>query len=254
MSCKTPRTAASIHIAGLAFASNGWKTPRGGNTTTAYNTARGGHNDWQLTNSSGFAGDGPDNKVEIVPMFGTQPPASSIEESRRLRTRDTKKVGPVHKSLSSYEPPEAPFPHEDLVFSIQTLRTPLRDLSPATKRKVLKLKTLHKRVDDDFLDNRIEPRLVILIPEGADIKNFRESSKKKWNPPAQSNLVINLNKFIGKYDYDIAQLICPSNAKRIEGAEEKFRRTAIYEITSLCTQKMSGGKKIYQSLWDFNGR
>ena len=56
--------------------------------------------------------------------------------------------------------------------------------------------------------------MIVLIPEGVDIKNFKDASNK-WDPRSQSNMVINLNKFIGKYDYDIAQLVCPNNAKRI---------------------------------------
>lgn len=39
------------------------------------------------------------------------------------------------------------------------------------KNKLKLLKKYHKKIDDNFLDNRIEPRIVIFVADGAKTDN-----------------------------------------------------------------------------------
>jgi len=67
------------------------------------------------------------------------------------------------------------------------------------------------------------------------------------------NTVINLNKYIAKYDYDIASKVCTNNEKRAAKDEESFKKAALYEILQKCSEELTGGRKNFQSLWSFNG-
>ena len=54
---------------------------------------------------------------------------------------------------------------DDLLFTIEELRTPAAYQSKQLKSKIAHLKKLHNKIDDDFLDNRIAPRLLVIIAE-----------------------------------------------------------------------------------------
>ena len=89
---------------------------------------------------------------------------------------------------------------------------------------------MHKRVDENFLNNRVEPRLVVIIAENVDLKRYKPSQDQQWEPKHYTNVTINLNKYIAKYDYDIGQVLYASNAKRSDSDEALFRKSAVYEI------------------------
>ena len=68
-------------------------------------------------------------------------------------------VAENNQQESSFEADE-----ENLVFSIQTLRDPLVKMNTNDRKKLLLLQKLHKVIDDDFLERRIEPRNIIFVP------------------------------------------------------------------------------------------
>ena len=116
------------------------------------------------------------------------------------------------------------------MFTLAELRTPKSKQSKELKAKIERLRRLHKKIDEDFLNNRVEPRLIVVIAEGVDLKNYRPQDADSWEPQHFTNITVNLNKYIAKYDYDIANVLHPSNAKRTAEDERNFRKTAVYEI------------------------
>lgn len=68
--------------------------------------------------------------------------------------------------------------------------------------------------------------------------------KKAWNHQEKS-MRIDVNKYIAKYDFDIARKICPimsGNSFR-EELQNAFKITALMEVLQLCSSYMSKGKK-----------
>jgi hypothetical protein len=74
------------------------------------------------------------------------------------------------------------------------------------KARITTLRKLHNKVDDNFLDNRIKPRYVVIVADGFNMASFDKKDKKNWESKHYSNVTINLNRYIAKYDYDIAQI------------------------------------------------
>ena len=67
-------------------------------------------------------------------------------------------------------------------------------------------------------------------------------------------MAININRYIAKYDYKIAKLICPTQMVDVNRLiEQDFQKRAINEILALCSQKLYDGSKIFQSLWSSDG-
>jgi hypothetical protein len=150
-------------------------------------------------------------------MFGTQPednnllpiPTTSLGQKSGSRSQPRSHVGlTTNRTTSSLHQ------DDDLMFTLEELRSPLVQLSNHMKAKIAALKKRHHKIDNDFLDNRIEPRYVVIVADGHNMKTFEKREVKPWEPKKYSNVTININKFIAKYDYDIAMLICPSIAKR----------------------------------------
>jgi hypothetical protein len=77
---------------------------------------------------------------------------------------------------------------------------PQSQMPSEIKHKIKLLQKHHKRIDEDFLDNRIEPRIVVFIADG--VKTDTKSCT--WEPKHYANVAININKYIAKYDYEIA--------------------------------------------------
>jgi hypothetical protein len=98
---------------------------------------------------------------------------------------------------------------DDLVFSIEVLRAPAYKFSKKTRQKLDMLRRLHKKVDDDFLNKRVKPRLIVIAVDGANMgPDAAPLENKPWLPRSKDNVVINLNKYIAKYDYDVAAKVC----------------------------------------------
>jgi len=94
------------------------------------------------------------------------------------------------------------------------------------------LKKLHKKVDEEFLNKRVEPRLIVIVADSANMsaETVEKSQNKSWLPRKKDNIVINLNKYIAKYDYDIAAKVCSYQERRNTNDEESFKKAALFEI------------------------
>jgi hypothetical protein len=66
--------------------------------------------------------------------------------------------------------------------------------------------------------------------------------------------MININKYIAKYDFDIAQKLKAITRLRNKDAETYFKRQVIYEILEICSFEFSKNETIYQSIWDIEGK
>ena len=61
-------------------------------------------------------------------------------------------------------------------------------------------------------------------------KDATPTKQKPWEPRTKENVVININKYIAKYDYDVAAKLCTNQDRRNDEDEESFKRAAMYEI------------------------
>ena len=66
---------------------------------------------------------------------------------------------------------------EDLVFTIEELRSPLVQLSKHMKQRITTLKKLHKKIDEEFLEKRIEHRFVVIVADGLNMETFDKKPK-----------------------------------------------------------------------------
>lgn len=79
--------------------------------------------------------------------------------------------------------------------------------------------------------------------------------KKAWNA-VEKQLRIDINKYIAKYDFDVAKKICPmvSGTNYREELQNTFKMTAMLEVIQLCSQYINKGKKTFQSLYTLDGK
>lgn len=85
-----------------------------------------------------------------------------------------------------------------------------------------------------------------------------------------NNIAININKYIAKYDFEIADKIKPpkdglsSEDEKVEIDErppplseailkKKFAQNTILEILQLCTNNLSRDNRCYESIWTLDG-
>ena len=129
------------------------------------------------------------------------------------------------------------------------LRMPTVAMNKTTKQKFAMLRKLHKRVDNDFLDKRVEPRFVTFVASDIDVKTLNQPRHATWEPENKSNVLINVNKYIAKYDFDIADKLKYNPMIRKLEVEINFKRLAIYEILNLCSFEITKHVKTFQSIW-----
>ena len=75
-----------------------------------------------------------------------------------------------------------------------------------------------------------------------------------WEPQQHTNVTVNINKYIAKYDYDIAQYVCPNTIRRKNEDMREFDLQAIYEVLELCSAKITAASRVFQSLWTLDGK
>ena len=161
------------------------------------------------------------------------------------------------------------------MFAIDNLRQPLHFLDATTKKQLDKTTQKHKRIDEAFLTQRIKPRYVIFMEDGADMvdETFSDNiASSPENPKkAQSshvvkrkpnNVAININKYIARYDFDIASKL--QRREREEGADEQerdeqevreqFATNAVLEVLQVCSNVLSKDDRCYQSIWTLDAR
>ena len=76
---------------------------------------------------------------------------------------------------------------------------------------------------------------------------------KQYIKISKQNILININKYIVKYDFDIADKLKCNPRNRTEQMEGDFKRAAIYEILHICSLELAQHKKTFNSMWTFNG-
>ena len=76
---------------------------------------------------------------------------------------------------------------------------------------------------------------------------------KPWMPKIPNNVAINVNKFIAKYDFEIAQKFKPTLRFRKEHIVNLFNKTAVQEILDICCFDLSSHQKHYKSIWTLDG-
>ena len=106
-------------------------------------------------------------------------------------------------------------------------------------------------VDETFSDN------ITGSPENP--KKVRPSQVVKKRP---NNVAININKYIAKYDFDIASKL--QRCEREEGADgperdehevrEQFATNAILEVLQVCSNVLSKDDRCYQSIWTLDAK
>lgn len=67
----------------------------------------------------------------------------------------------------------------------------------------------YKRVTEQLVEEEIESRIIVFIENGTNLEHLgdrNESNKDKpWIRKLPNNCAININKFIAKYDFELAQ-------------------------------------------------
>jgi hypothetical protein len=81
-------------------------------------------------------------------------------------------------------------------------------MSKDQKRRVSQLRQLHKELDDNFLDNRLKPRYIVIVSESFQLGDTTE--KKPWEKEKADCIAVNVNRFIAKYDACVARLVNPA--------------------------------------------
>ena len=161
------------------------------------------------------------------------------------------------------------------MFAIDNLRQPLHFLDATTKKQLDRTTQKHKRIDDAFLTERIKPRYVIFMEDGADMvdetfsdnitgspENPKKAQSSQVAKKRPNNVAININKYIAKYDFDIAAKL--QRREREEGADgperdehevrEQFATNAILEVLQVCSNVLSKDDRCYQSIWTLDAK
>lgn len=141
-------------------------------------------------------------------------------------------------------------------------------LDSMTRKQLEKICEKHKKLDEYFLDNYIQQRVIVFIADDTDINGMKFGKHdvailQNRNP---NNIAININKFIAKYDYDIAKKVKPTlddlsddNEKPLtpepeEVTKKRFRDNAILEILQICTSELSRDNSQFESIWTLSGK
>jgi hypothetical protein len=82
-----------------------------------------------------------------------------------------------------------------------------------------------------------------------------QKKKKAWNHQ-EKKIKIDVNRYRAKYDFDVAKRICPFNGgvQYNDEFQDFYKNNAYLEILQECSNKFSDGKKLYQSLYTFEGQ
>ena len=97
-------------------------------------------------------------------------------------------------------------------------------LDAVTKKQLNQTIETHKRINEKFLDTKIIPRMVIFMADGTNLSKHKQTVDSKhevaiFTKRGPNNVAININKFIAKYDFDIAMKL-----KKNETDQEEIER------------------------------
>ena len=101
------------------------------------------------------------------------------------------------------------------------------------------------------------------MEDGTNLKSLNPARNKlgrleygaKTGP---NNVAIDVNKYIAKYDFDIALKLQPEEdrvGKPLEsGTMDLFNKNAVLEILQVCSHELADKEKCYNSLWTLDGQ
>ena len=72
-----------------------------------------------------------------------------------------------------------------------------------------------------------------------------------------NNVAIDVNRYIAKYDFDIALKLQPEEEK-VSGpykpsTVDPFNKNAVMEILQICSHELATNERCYNSLWTLDG-
>lgn len=68
-----------------------------------------------------------------------------------------------------------------------------------------------------------------------------------------SHCAINVNKYIAKYDFDIASKFKKAVKQRKQKVIDLFRETAVKEILAVISYELTDDRKEFRSIWTLDG-
>ena len=80
----------------------------------------------------------------------------------------------------------------------------------------------HKRIDDAFLDAKIKPRIIIFMEDGTNL-TAQSNDVPIYEKKGPNNIAININKYIAKYDFEIASKLKHTEKEKINADESYVR-------------------------------
>ncbi|CDW85058.1 UNKNOWN [Stylonychia lemnae] len=143
-------------------------------------------------------------------------------------------------------------------------------------------KTFGNKISEKFLDN-IEERLIVFMEDGSDLRNMKigitegddifeqylqqtnnqekklsieeDNSVIKWKKHPKQ-VVLNVNKYIAKYNFEIARKLSGEyyTETKENNRQLMFDLKALQELLQDVSNTISGGKKVYNSLFTVNGK
>ena len=133
-------------------------------------------------------------------------------------------------------------------------------LDPTTRKQLDKTTEKHKKIDEKFLDERIKPRVIIFMEDGTNLIQSRPGKHEVpiFTKRGPNNVAININKYIAKYDFDIARKIklnqddkvdADSDEEKYKPSEKEIRQlyntNAILEILQVCSNELAKEGEYY---------
>lgn len=199
--------------------------------TTHLSHERQNRNGVRVSSQSRLADEGP------IPMFETQPPlvlpAAKTVYGTSLSPYAPKRTGLQSRSLHNvrqksvaagrvrrhhpitlkqldddehlYERNEKSL--ENAMFAVSNIRKPYHMLDSWTKKQLEHTVEKYKRIDDKFLDEKIRPRIIVFMEDGTNLSSLQKDRMLEvpaYEKKGPNNVVLNVSKFMAKYDFEIA--------------------------------------------------
>lgn len=101
-------------------------------------------------------------------------------------------------------------------------------LDATTKKQLKATNETHKKINETFLETRIVPRVVVFMADGTNMSKKKSADEKHevaiFTKRGPNNVAININKFIAKYDFDIAMKLKKNLTEKEEMEREEKER------------------------------
>lgn len=98
------------------------------------------------------------------------------------------------------------------------------------------------------------------MEDGTNLTALRKEKHRDvaiFEKKGPNNIAINVNKFIAKYDFEIASKLKHTEKEQIAEDEpfvrQQFSINAILEILQVCSNELAKEGEYYQSIWTLDG-